>query len=233
MRAGSPSEPEAWKDAVPSYLQFVLWVGLLVIQSFVLCFGLCCGNIQRFWSVYLYFSLASIIGFARFWTLQYFGFVSEQYVYVYYYSDVILALGLFVPAVKLWGDVFEFESSNGIPLRIAAAVLFGTVFITFITVHNTRYFISYVVEFSQNLSIAILGLMTILWVATLAKKLRASAEVRLVWVLLIYFAFYGAAAISRNFGHSEYQEFLLPEVAGLWLVVGAAFVVLPDGPKRV
>jgi len=81
-------------------------------------------------------------------------------------------------------------------------------------------------ELGQDLFIASSVLIAILWISALLRKLRPTAEVKLVWVFLIYFAMAMAGYISRQI--TLHTEFVVPQMAGLWLVVGVAFATMTD-----
>jgi len=216
---------------MPTIPGYTVWFGILTIQALALYIAFRHGQIRKFWDLYLYFGLACAASSLRFAILEYYGFKSNEYVYVYYYSDTALTLSIFVVVLRLFAHAFNLKTWNGIPLRLAvigvtAVALFSYSVAQFeVTSHVTRF----VVQLSQNLFFAFLILTTASWIATLVKKMRGSVEVNLVWVFTIYLAILFSAheAIPSMMTY----RIIAPEIAGLWLVAGSALSILSDEPQ--
>ena len=229
VRGGTIASRKTLK--MPTLPQYTLWLGIAVIEILALYIAIRCGQTRRFWDLCVYFGLASAASLSRYVVLQYNGFMSREYAYFYYYTDAILTLSMFLVAARLFGHVFNLRTWNGIPLRLAIPGMMCVALFSYATVPEvqSRLLTHFIVQLSQNLYFAILILTTAGWIGTLVKKLRASAEVKLLWVFTIYVVMLVAAYFERNFHPAAYlYAMVLPQLAGLWFAAGSAFAVVFD-----
>jgi hypothetical protein len=200
---------------MPGSVALFLWcLGTLFELCFVVC-SLVRKSFIRYFFLNLYFILSVLASAARFLTLHTHGNSSEQYGYVYFYTDVMLTLGLFVALISLYSHVFgELGFSKQIRLG-AVLLLLGTAAFSYGVVRQSeeRLATSFAYELSQNLYFVGLVLTYILWGAVL--KLR-EARTRLVQFILslgLYFSAYAASYALLNladkFGAVRYLSQLL------------------------
>jgi hypothetical protein len=211
--------------------QYTLWLGVTIIEILALYIAISCGQIRRFWDLYAYFGLGSIASLSRYVVLERNGFGSREYAYLYYFTDAILTFSLFLVAIRLFGHIYNLKTWNGIPLRLAIPGMMCVALLSYGNVQEaqSRLLIRFVLELSQNFYFAILILVTGGWIGTLVKKLRASTEVKLLWVLIIHAGILANAYFARN-SHPQAYPYVafLSQLSGLWLTTGSAFAVLFD-----
>lgn len=219
---------------MPTIPQYTVWLGVLIFQILALYIFIKCGQLARFWPLYLYFGLDCIVSASRFVILRHYGLRSTQYAYFYYHSDAILTLSLAILVTRLFAFACKLKTWQGIPLRIVVPGLAGVAIFSYGVVHQSeaKLLTRLAVEFSQDLYFALLFLAIVGWIAILVRKLRPSAEVNLVWVLFIYFSFIAALYSIGNLHSAAYAyREVMGQLAGLWFVAGSAFSVLSDDPR--
>jgi len=148
-------------------------------------------------------------------------------------SDALLTLCLFAAILGLYERVFTPRSWKGKPLAWGTLLLLGIALFSYAAVQQapTKLFTRFVVELSEHIFDALFVLVIGLWLGTLFKRMRASAAVNLVWVMMIYFALAAAAFIPRMYIYPQQGASLLVQIAGLWLVVGAGFAAGTDDSR--
>lgn len=211
--------------------QYTLWLGVTFAEILALYIAFEFGLLRRFWDLYVYFSLSCITSISRYVILQQNGLQSREYAYFYYYTDAILTASLFLVAVRLFGHVYDLKTWKGIPLRVAIPWMVGVAIFSYSVVENapSRLFTHFAVELSQNLYFSIVLLLIAAWIGAFVKKLPPSAEVKLLWVLVIYAVILVAMYCERNFHPSSYlYTTVMVELAGVWLVAGSALAVSFD-----
>jgi len=142
-------------------------------------------------------AFASIIRFKIFLT---YGFTSAEYAYFYYYSDLLLTIGLYFALMSLYGDVFE-EMQAERYLRFGALLLLvGTAGFSFAIVQQSsgRIMSHFVVEASQNLYFVGLVLTYVLWGAMLKLRETRTRLIQMVLALGLYFSIFAASYALRN-----------------------------------
>jgi len=213
-----------------TYPQYIVWAGATFTEVFVLVAAAQWGNFRRFWDVYLYLALSCCVSVLRAVLLHHYGLASSEYLYAYYYSDAILTLLLSAIIFRLWTRILPFRKRKSVPFHPVWIFFAATILFAYAMVHQaeTKLLTRFVVELSQDLYAADLFLVVILWVAILRKKLDESAEVKLVWVLVITFTSMFVTYYSRQIAPSANAVIVLPQMAHLWLVVGLAFSTLWD-----
>lgn len=211
--------------------QYLLWVGCTIAEVLALYIAIECGQLRRFWDLWAYFGLCCIISVSRYVILQQSGLQSPEYAYFYYYSDAILTIVLSLVAVRLFGHVYKLKTWKGIPLRVAIPGMLGVAICSYSVVesHDSRLLMRFVVELGQNLYFSIVLLLAAAWVGTFVKKLRANAEVKLLWVFLIYTVILVSMYCTRNLHpQSSVDTSVMVELAGVWLTLGSVLAVSFD-----
>ena len=185
---------------MPGSVALFLWcVGTLLELCFVLC-SLFRKAFFRYFFLNFYFILSILASATRFLTLNAYGSSSDQYAHVYYYTDALLTVALFIALISLYSLVFG-ELGFSKQIRFAAVLLLlGTAAFSYGVVWQSeeRLATSFAYELSQNLYFVGLVLTYILWGAVL--KLR-EARTRLVQFILslgLYFSAYAASYALVN-----------------------------------
>src|SRR5882762_9512523 len=126
---------------------------------------------------------ASFVNIVRFKILFTYGFRSSEYGYFYYYSDLLLTIGLYFALIGLYSYVFEEMGAEQYVRFGALLLLLGTAGFSFAIVQqsSSRIMGHLVLEASQNLYFVGLVLTYVLWGAML--KLRET-RTRLIQLVL-------------------------------------------------
>src|SRR5215470_8776357 len=91
---------------MPGALANAIWyTGTALELAFVVC-SVGRKSFLRYFFLNLYFLLAVGTSVGRHFVLAWFGFSSEEYRYVYFYTDALLTLVLFVALISLYSMVF-------------------------------------------------------------------------------------------------------------------------------
>src|ERR1700676_2759016 len=146
-----------------------------------------------------------IVSAARFQAVAQYGLHSKQYTYVYYYSDAVLTIFLYLALITLYLHVFD-EIKVEKYLRLTALLLLaGTALFSYAVVqqssHKMLTVFSY--ELSQNLYFVGLVLTYVLWGAILKLRETRTQLIQLVLSLGIYFSAFAATfALGNMFPNS-------------------------------
>jgi hypothetical protein len=155
------------------------------------------------------------VSVGRFRVLAWYGQASKEYAYLFYYSDVLLTVGLYFALISLYAEVFE-EMDAERNIRFGALVLlFGTALFSLMIIaqaggsHLSRRFF---VDLSQNLYFVGLILTYVLWGAILKMRETRSRLIQLVLSLGIFFSLFAASfAISSLYpGLRSFVSDLMP-----------------------
>ena len=158
-------------------------------------------SFRQHFALNIYMLACIFVSAGRFRFLAWYGLSSKEYASFYYYSDVLLTVGLYFALTSLYAHVFE-EMAAERHIRFGALVLlFGTsVFSLAIIAQaggshlSTRFF----VEVSQNLNFVGLVLTYILWGAILKLRETRTRLIQLVLSLGIFFSLLAASFALRN-----------------------------------
>lgn len=187
-----------------SVSQFIWYTGFLLECAFVVC-SLVRKSFLRyiFLNFYVLSSIAASLG--RSLVLHHYGIDSDRYMYVYYYTDALLTLALFLALISLYAKVFADLSFGKYVRYFAVVLLVGTTLFSFLVVWQSDQQLStyFAYELSQNLYFVGLVLTYILWGSLL--KLRES-RTRLVQFVLsfgLYFSAYAAAYALVNMANKS------------------------------
>ena len=185
---------------MPGPIGLLIWfLGIALELSFVVC------SVTRksffrylFLNLYLIFSLISSV--SRYLVLRNYGQDSDQYMYCYYYTDLVLTLALFVALISLYLRVFS-ELKVGQYLHwVAMLVLLGTAGVSYAIVDHSAQQLStkFAIELSQNLYFVGLILTYILWGAVMKLRETRTRLVQFVLSLGLYFSAYAACYALVN-----------------------------------
>lgn len=179
--------------------QIIWFLGIALELAFVVCSLVRKSFLQYlFLNLYLIFALVSSL--SRFLVLRSYGQDSDQYMYCYYYTDLVLTLALFVALISLYLKVFG-ELKVGQYLHwVAVLVLLGTAIFSYAIVNQSTDQLStgFAIELSQNLYFVGLVLTYILWGAVMKLRETRTRLVQLVLSLGLYFSAYAASYALVN-----------------------------------
>jgi len=185
---------------MPGPLALIIWsLGIVLELAFVVC-SVARRSFVRYAFLNLYFLLEITSEVGRYFTLERFGQASNQYRFVYFYTDVLLTLALYVALVSLYTRIFG-ELEFGKYVRLTAVLLLvGTIVFSYAVVAQSsqRLATMFAYELSQNLYFVGLVLTYILWGAILKLRETRTRLVQFVLALGIYFSAYAASYALGN-----------------------------------
>ena len=198
---------------MPGPIEQIIWfLGIALELSFVVC-SVARKSFLRylFLNLYLIFSLVSSI--SRFLVLRSYGQDSDQYMYCYYYTDLVLTLALFVALISLYLRVFSELKVRQYLHWVAMLVLLGTAAFSYAIVDQSSARLStggFAIELSQNLYFVGLVLTYILWGAVMKLRETRTRLVQFVLSLGLYFsahaASYALVDMAEKLGVVQYMS---------------------------
>jgi len=185
---------------MPGPLALIIWsLGITLELAFVVC-SIARRSFVRYAFLNLYFLLEIGSEVGRYFTLERFGQASDQYRFVYFYTDVLLTLALYLALISLYTRIFG-ELEIGKYVRLTAVLLLaGTTLFSYAVVAQSseRLATTFAYELSQNLYFVGLVLTYILWGAILKLRETRTRLVQFVLALGIYFSAYAASYALGN-----------------------------------
>lgn len=179
--------------------QIIWFLGIVLELSFVVC-SLARKSFLRYLFLNLYLIFCLISSVSRFLVLRSYGQDSDQYMYCYYYTDLVLTLALFVALISLYLRVFGELKVKQYLHWLAMLVLLGTALFSYAIVDQSagQLSTSFAIELSQNLYFVGLVLTYILWGAVMKLRETRTRLVQLVLSLGLYFSAYAASYAMVN-----------------------------------
>lgn len=170
--------------------------------------------LRRYVFLNVYMAACVVASIARFNVLSHYGFSSKQYVYFYYYSDLLLTIALYFALTSLYSHVFC-ELRAGRFIQTGTVILLsGTALFSYAIVQqsNSRLATRFVWELSQNLYFVGLVLTYVLWGAILKLRETRTRLIQLVLSTGVYFSLFAAnfALLNLYPRGASYFELLLP-----------------------
>jgi len=218
--------------------EYVVWfLGALLELTVVVC-SIAKGSFRRYLAINLYMLAASFVNIVRFKILFTYGFRSSEYGYFYYYSDLLLTIGLYFALMGLYSYVFEEMGAEQYVRFGALLLLLGTAGFSFAIVQqsSSRIMGHFVLEASQNLYFVGLVLTYVLWGAMLKLRETRTRLIQLVLALGLYFSVFAASYALRNLSTSlnGIWPYLIP-ISGclLPLAWAHAFWRIPEDARIV
>jgi hypothetical protein len=177
----------------------ILFLGTAFELGFVVC-SIVRKSFFRYFFLNLYFLLAVGLSVARQLTVHTFGVDSDEYYYLYYYTDTLLTLALYVALISLYSAVFRELRFEKYLRILAVLLLLGTALFTYAVVAQSaeKLSTSFAYELSQNLYFVGLVLTYILWGAVLKLRETRTRLVQFVLSLGLYFSAYAASYALLN-----------------------------------
>ena len=196
------------------------------------------GAFRKYFFLNLYMAASVIVTIVRFRVLTSYGFTSSEYVYLYYYSDALLTIFLYLSLSSLYAHVFsELQAERYV--RFGALVLLaGTALFSYGVVQEstTKLISRFVVELSQNLYFVGLVLTYVLWAAILKLRETRARLVQIVLSLGVYFSLFAADYALRNL-YPTMRSLLISllQVFGCFLPLAWAYAFwrLPEEARTV
>lgn len=211
-----------------------LWLLTTSAEAFVVCLFIIQGLFRKFllFNSYLLFSVA--ISILRCFVLYRFGFSSPEYIYIYFYTDALLTLFLFLSIFELSVRLVGTRMPRRRVVSLSAAALLATAWFSYsvVSAGSHRLITHFAVEFSQNTYFLCCLAVVLLW----AWKVRNDPEdwlaARFVNVLTVYFSLfflgYGVGQLAPHLASVNN----LHQMAGAWLPVGCGFALVSYEPPR-
>lgn len=172
---------------------FIWYFGTAFELAFVVC-SIARKSFFTYFFLNLYMLLEVLAEIARWLQLEKYGVGSEQYRYVYYFTDTLLTVVLYLLLISLFSRVFG-ELRFAKHMRLAAVVLLlGTAGFSYAVVRQSddRLVTSFAFELSQNLYFVGIILTYLLWGAVLKLRETRTRLVQFVLSLGLYFSAYAA-----------------------------------------
>jgi hypothetical protein len=213
--------------------EYIVWGLCTLLEAAVVVCAIARHSFRRYILLNVYMLTACVVSLARFQVLSRYGFSSGEYIYVYYYSDALLTIGLYFALMNLYSRVLE-EMQVERYVRIGAVLLLGgTALFSYAVVQgaSARLLTRFVVELGQNLYFVGLVLTYLLWGAILKLRNTRARVVQMVLSLGIYFSAFAANYALRNLFPPLHQVLTyLLQFMGLMLPVAwlYAFWRLPE-----
>lgn len=193
---------------------------------FVVC-SLARKSFRRYFFLNLYFLLAVSSSLGRRFFLAGFGQGSDEYRYVYFYTDALLTLALYVALISLYSYVFG-ELRFGKYVRLTAVLLLlGTALFSYAVVAQSsdRLSTTFAYELSQNLYFVGLVLTYLLWGAVVKLRESRTRVVQFVLALGLYFSAYAASYALVNLADKYSIVNSLGPILGCFLPLSWTFTM--------
>jgi hypothetical protein len=186
---------------MPGPIATIIWyLGAAFELAFVVC-SIQRKSFFRYFFLNLYFILTLACSLFRHFVLTHSGLSSVEYKYVYFYSDALLTLVLYVALISLYSRVFaELQFSRYVRFS-AVLLLLGTAGFSYAVVAQSQDRLStdFAYELSQNLYFVGVVLTYLLWGAILKLGESRTRVVQIVLSLGLYFSAYAASYALLNF----------------------------------
>ncbi len=208
--------------------EYVVWfLGALLELTVVVC-SIAKGSFRRYLAINVYMLAASFVNIVRFKILFTYGFRSSEYGYFYYYSDLLLTIGLYFALMGLYSYVFEEMGAEQYVRFGALLLLLGTAGFSFAIVQQS----------SSRIILYFVGLVLtyVLWGAMLKLRETRTRLIQLVLALGLYFSVFAASYALRNLSTSlnGVWPYLIP-ISGCLLPLAWAYAFwrIPEDARIV
>src|SRR5208283_380211 len=204
---------------MPGRVDLIIWfLGTALELLFVVC-SLARKSFLHYFFLNLYLLISTTVSIGRFLILWSYGQRSPQYMYSYYYSDVLLTLALFVALISLYSHVLRELRAGEYVKWGAVFLLLGTAGFSYAVVAQSaeRLSTSFAYELSQNLYFVGLVLTYILWGAVLKLRETRTRPVQIILSLGLYFSAYAASYALLNLASGYSAVYIIGPVLGCFL----------------
>ncbi len=211
---------------MPGPFEYFIWLSCTFLEIAVVVCALKKGTIRKYFLLNLYMATSVIVTAARFRVLTSHGFTSSEYIYLYYYSDALLTIFLYLALSSLYTHVFS-------ELKAERYVRFGTLLL----LAGTALFSYGVVHESTTKLISRFVVLTyVLWAAILKLRETRTQLIQIVLSLGVYFSLFAADYALRNLYPSVSSLFIsLLQVFGCFLPLAWAYTFwrIPEDARIV
>jgi len=186
------------------------------------------GSFLKYFFLNLYVILSMSADLMRQYVLRSWGFRSVEYHYVYYYTDCLLTIALFVAVISLASRVFAELKLDRFVRVIAVLLLLGTAGFSYAVVAQSteRLSTSFTSELSQNLYFVGLVLTYLLWGAVLKLQETRTRLVQMVLSLGLYFSAYAGSYALVNLASKYTVVQYLGPLLGCFLPISWSLTML-------
>ena len=194
---------------MPGPYEYSVWFLCTLLEAAVVVCAIWKGSFRRYVALNVYMLASFLVSLIRFKILFTYGWASAQYGFFYYYSDLLLTIGLYCALMSLYAQVFEEMGAEQYVRLGALLLLLGTAAFSFAIVMQNSGKIAgpFVVEVSQNLFFVGLVLTYVLWGAMLKLRETRTRLIQMVLALGLYFSIHAASYAMRN---------LYPSLHNVW-----------------
>ncbi|HUI52326.1 MAG TPA: hypothetical protein VLX60_11100 [Terriglobales bacterium] len=213
---------------MPDRIALVIWVLGITADVCLIATSLIRGSFLKYFFLNLYVILAMSADLSRQFVLRTWGLNSVEYHYVYYYTDCLLTIALFVAVISLASRVFAELKLDKFVRITAVLLLLGTAGFSYGVVAQStqRLSTSFTNELSQNLYFVGLVLTYLLWGAVLKLHETRTRLVQMVLALGLYFSAYAGSYALVNLA-SKYEAVLyLGPLLGCFLPISWSLTML-------
>jgi hypothetical protein len=206
---------------------YAFWILGFLLDAFVVVSAICRRDFFRYLPINLLMFLAATATCGQYLCIHRFGFTSIQYVYFYYYTDILLSILMYFVIIQFYQQVFV-DMNVSRYIRGAAVMLLGaTALFSYAVVHQNGDHLTtrFVVELEQNLNFVGVVLVYLLWGAVVKLRETRTRLIQLVLALGVYFSASAGSYALRNLfpGLEMYVLRWLPPLMGVWLPLAWAY----------
>jgi hypothetical protein len=205
---------------------FIWYFGVVLEIGFVVC-SIARKSFFRYFFLNLYVLMVAGSEVPRYIVLNRFGLNSSEYRYVYFYTDALLTVALYMALISLYSHVFG-ELNFGKYVRATAVLLLlGTAFFSYAVVAQSseRLSTSFAYELSQNLYFVGLVLTYLLWAAVVKLRESRTRVVQFILALGLYFSAYAASYALVNLASKYSMVINLGPLLGCFLPCSWTFTM--------
>lgn len=204
---------------------YAIWCAGLLAEVYIVVCLFARREFSKYLSLQAYVLVTALTTVVHFVVLREFGFASAQYRYVYYYSELLLTVLLYLVVMGLYWHVFRELGASRYVRAATVLLLAGVAGFSYLVVrHNANNLTGkFALEISQNLYFVGAVLTYGLWGVVLKLRETRARLVQLVLALGVYFSAFALLYALRNmFPHLELLH-AIPPVVGLWLPAAWAY----------
>jgi 4-amino-4-deoxy-L-arabinose transferase-like glycosyltransferase len=185
---------------MPGPLDYLLWLLSFVLQVSVVVYSVKLRFLVRYFPLVFFMLASAVVNVAQFIALHSYGMNSKQYTYVYYYSDSILTVFLYLAVLGLYEHVFREMQASQYIRGGAALLLIATAGFSYLVVHKSTDHLTdrFVVQLGQNLYFVGVVLVYLLWGVLLQLRESRLRILQLALSLGVYFSLMASAYALRH-----------------------------------
>lgn len=181
-------------------IYYLVWAFGLALEVYILARAFARQDFLRYLSLNLFIAALALRDVSGFVVIQRYGISSPEYNYMYYYTDALLTVLMYLAIMYLCQQVFREMQAGRYVRWVTVGLLVGTaLFASAVIQRNAGHLTTrFVVELSQDLYFVGMVLTYLLWVAVFKLRETRARLVQLVLALGIYFSATAALYALRN-----------------------------------